>query len=117
MRHYKAVAALFFTAVLSLMPVLSHAGGETGLVGKMYKLQYFMHKTGLALQKENTRLAGFYVHEIEETIEDLEAFGQYKSYDIGKLVEDMLAPDFKELEKQVKHGQPAAQWKAYEAVI
>jgi hypothetical protein len=117
MRQDKAVVSLIITTVLSLLPVLSYAGGESGLVGKMSKLQYFTHKTGLALQNENTRLASFYVHEIEETIEDLETFGQYKSYDIGKLVENVLVPEFKELEKQVKHGKPAAQWKAYNAVI
>jgi len=107
---WMAISVLLFSAY-------SYAGGESGLVAKMSKLQYFMHKTGLALKAENTRLAGFYVHELEETIEELEDFGRYKSHDIGKLTEKLLMPEFEQLEKQVKHGQAAAQWRAYENVI
>ncbi len=117
MSQSKATVAFLCAIPLAMLSACSHASGEAGLVEKMSKLQYFLHKTGLAVKAENNKLAGFYVHELEETIEELEDFGQYKSHEIGKLVKEILLPDFEILEKQVKQGQPAAQWKAYNAFI
>ncbi len=117
MSYCKTATTLFIAILLPLLSTWSYASGEAGLVEKMSKLQYFVHKTGLALKADNARLTGFYVHELEEMIEELEEFGQYKSYAIGKLIEDMLVPEFEHLEKQVKHGDSAAQWKAYNKLI
>tara|TARA_R110001592_G_scaffold9723_4_gene51467 strand:+ start:23624 stop:24136 length:513 start_codon:yes stop_codon:yes gene_type:complete len=43
------------------------------LATAMGKLQYFANKLYFSLQNENTELIEFYTHELEETMEDIEA--------------------------------------------
>lgn len=78
------------------------ADGEIDLVRYMSSLQYFSHKTNLAIEKQNKPLASFYAHELEETIEHVEKVKSYDGYPIGNLVKSMLGPAFEDFEKALK---------------
>lgn len=76
-------------------------GAEHDLVGKMGAMQYFLHKTFLALNSNNIVLADFYVHELEETFEEVEKIKRYKKYPIAKLAKKLLEPKITALAKSI----------------
>lgn len=114
---FKSKAFIVILASQLALPVTVSAGGESGLIDKMGKLQYFTHKTGLSLKADNKELAAFYIHELEESIEDLETFGQYKKFDIGKMTKKVLLPEFNGLEKAFKSGNAESTWNAFNSMI
>ena len=83
------------------------------LVEAMSALQYFTHKTSLAVDARNAPLAAFYAHELEEILEQLESVESYHGHPIAKLVEAMLVPSFEQLESAVK----AEQWTQSSAAV
>lgn len=99
--------SLFRTTSLALvlaLPVASFADGDVELVENMSSLQYFAHKTALAIDAKNAEVAGFYAHELEEFIGDTAKIESYDGHAIGKLVESMLMPSFENFEKALKAG-------------
>ena len=80
-------------------------------------MQYFLHKTGLSLKAENSELAKFYLHELEETIEKLESFQRYKGYPINELAEAILWPSFNVLENNMEGNSFDQVWSKYQAVV
>ena len=77
---------------------IAMAGDDLSLVKSMGSLQYFAHKTSLAIDKQNMKLASFYAHEIEEIIEVIEDIEQFKDYPIGELTKNKLIPPFEKFE-------------------
>lgn len=108
--------AIFLVVFLTLGCTTVSAGNEGSLVEQMSRMQYFLHKTGLSLDAENLKLASFYIHELEESIEALEEFGQYKNYPTGDLAKSSLSPGIKILEDSVRAGDLKKAWLAYEAL-
>ena len=47
-------------------------------------VSYFTQKLGLAIQVNNTKLADFYVHEVEEGLEEIYAVSRYDNLPIGE---------------------------------
>ena len=80
---------------LATMPALLPADDHIELVELMESLQIYTHKIHLSLEAGNSRLAGFYSHEMEEVVETLKDIDEYDSPPVGKLVEDRLEPAFK----------------------
>ena len=107
-------AALLMTASLA-----ARAGGEeeVHLVDKMSALQYFMHKAGLSIRGGELELADFYLHEIEEVLEEVAEIESYDGQPVGQLSTAMLGPSFHELEEAVDSGNPEAALSAYQVVI
>jgi len=104
------IFSLLLTGVLFFSTIhFSYAGKEGGLIDHMAKAQYFTHKTGLALHADNFKLAKFYTHELEEVIEILEEFGDYKNMPVGKMTKTILIKEFKVLENAINagHKKPA----------
>lgn len=92
-------------AVVALaLPAMSVASEEGHFVEKMSHLQYFSHKTALAIDNKNKPLAAFYVHELEEYIEDAAKVKSYDGHPVGKLIGSMLMPSFGKFEAAVKSG-------------
>lgn len=91
-------------ALVLTLPVASFADGDVELVENMSSLQYFAHKTALAIDAKNADVAGFYAHELEEFIEDTAKVESYDGHPVGKLVESMLVPSFESFEKALKSG-------------
>ncbi len=79
----------------------THAS-DIELVKIMSALQYFTHKTTLAIDAENSDLAAFYAHELEELIEELEEVESYHNQPIASFVTAILEPSFETLEHQIK---------------
>ncbi len=97
------ISRTFFIIVLLVQPVgFVQAGEENELVQYMSLLQYFAHKTSLALENRNKKLAAFYTHELEEVIEELERVDSYDDYPVGDLVESRLVPSFEDFETALK---------------
>ena len=78
------------------------AGDDLSLVKAMGSLQYFAHKTSLAIDKQNMKLASFYAHEIEEIIEIIENIEEFKGYPISELIKNKLIPPFEKFENALK---------------
>ncbi len=105
MKAHAAAAAAAIWALLPLSMVsTSHAGDNVDLIGYMGNMQYMAQKTSLAIHARNQPLAGFYVHEIEEIIEELEKIDSFDGYPIGSLAKTLLVPSFEALEASVKAG-------------
>lgn len=88
---------LLLLAGLLVLPAISRAD-EPHLIQHMKDLQYFMHKTALALDARNLELVKFYAHEIEETIEEVEEVKEYDDFKIGKMTKNTLVPEFEKFE-------------------
>ena len=97
------IGRTFFIIVLFVQTVsFVQASEEDELVQYMSLLQYFVHKTSLALENRNKPLAAFYTHELEEVIEKLERVDSYDDYPVGNLVESRLVPSFEDFEAALK---------------
>lgn len=77
---------------------------DLGLVTSMGRLQYFTHKLGLAIDAGNQALVGYYLHEVEEVIEEVEEIEAYDGVAVGGLVKEILVPAFETLEGAFDSG-------------
>ena len=68
----------------------------------MGAFQYYSHKTSLAIDHKNKKLASFYVHEIEHTLKDVMAIESFDDHPVGKLARNILHPAFEELEQALE---------------
>jgi len=65
----------------------------------MSRLQRWTHKTTLAMDAQNATLAGFYLHEMEESIETIQDEAPtYEGHAVAELTEKMLVPSVETLE-------------------
>jgi len=104
--------------MVAAAPVTPAAAGEgPGLVALMGHLQYYAHKLGLAVSSQNKALQGYYVHEVEEVIEELEAIEKSDEVEVAKLVKANLVPAFETLEQAVDAGDQARVDVAYEGLL
>ena len=115
-----AGAAAMLAAMVSLSPVTAQAqegeshSEDAELATPMSQLQTFAHKLALSIEAENGELAGFYLHEIEETAESIiDEIPEYEGLAIGPLVGSMLMPQVERLEEALEPGD----WQAAAAVF
>ncbi|WP_462137286.1 hypothetical protein [Candidatus Mycalebacterium sp.] len=115
---------LLLAVVLSFSTVTSVRADEGGsghggedLIGRMTALQYFLHKAGLALNESNFQLADFYLHEIEETLEEVEKVKSYDGHPVGKMSAAMLGEVFRSLEEAVEKEDRRVAKKAYGKMV
>lgn len=82
---------------------------EPELAAAMESMQYYTHKLMLAIEADNSELAGFYLHELEELAEDVaDDIPQYEGHQIGALVQSVLLPGIEALEDRLASGQRAS---------
>jgi hypothetical protein len=80
-------------------PAETETADEAELALHMARLQRWTHKTALALQACNPKLADFYLHEMEESIETIQAEAPtYEGYAIADQTEDILVPSVEALD-------------------
>ena len=97
-RYLPAIATFFLMAQLSGTAVASDYE-EADLVGMMSQLQLYLHKLDLSVQAGNERLAGFYLHELEEIGKKISAeVASYDGFPVGELTRSMLLTQLEELE-------------------
>ncbi len=109
-------------AVLSLaFAVPAQANGdekEPELAAAMSQLQTFTHKLALSVEARNAKLAGFYLHEAEETAEAIrDEIPEYEGLPIGPLVGSMLMPHIERLEDLLERPDWPAVDRALSAAI
>jgi hypothetical protein len=97
------IRAVLILAILQL-PGLAMANDDLELAEKMSRLQYFMHKSALALDRKNQPLADFYAHELAVSIEDTMTIESHNDYPVGELTKTMLQPVFKQYEAALNSG-------------
>ena len=93
---------------ITLATAASSAWASEGLIDYMRTLQYFTHKTGLAIDNKNSKLTSFYAHEIEETLEEVEKIKTYDGHSIGAMAKKTLEPAFEKLEDAIEKNQWSA---------
>lgn len=102
---------------LPLTAAASEGEGDVELVDNMSQLQYFSHKAALSIDAENRQLADFYVHELEEMLEQTESIESYDGHPIGELAGAMLRPAVEDLEEALDEGEWPAVNSAYDSMI
>ena len=87
---------------------------EVELAGYMTSLQHYTHKFALSVDAENTELAEFYLHEIEELSEEIkEKVPEYEGYQIATLTGSYLDPMLEPVDRAVE----ASNWKEARAQV
>jgi hypothetical protein len=110
-RFKRLLAAPLLGAIL-VLATAAPAQADGGLAALMHTLQTHAHKLQLSIAARNGELAYFYLHELEETAEEIVAeVGEYDGHPIGALTREMLLPVIESLEGSVK----AADWPDSEA--
>lgn len=102
MRSTVTPAILLLSTVLCAPLGFAGDDGAAHLVSQMGRLQYFTHKLGLSVSAKNQALQGFYVHEVEEVVEELTEVEDFDGISIGELVKTTLVPTLEKLEHAVK---------------
>lgn len=91
---------------------------EPGLAVQMERMQTYTHKLQLSVAARNAALAGFYLHELQETAEFIvEHIESYDNQPIGKLTEQMLLPAVELLEDVVDDADWAASELRFAALL
>ena len=76
----------------------SRASGEDDhaeLAPYMAALQQLTHKLSLSIEHDNAQLAGFYLHESEELLEEIrEAVPEYDGFPIALQIEQIATPAY-----------------------
>ncbi len=84
----------------------------------MARMQTYMQKLHFAGQNENWKLAQFYIHELEETMEDII---DHKVTDDGKdissLVKTMAFPNIEKLEKTIESQDKTSFVEGYQLLL
>lgn len=116
---FSLILVSFIFTIFTLMPVSKQAIAEEGvdLITVMKNLQYFTHKSGIAIRANNLELADFYAHEIEELLEELEKVKEYDGFPIGQLSEAMLKPFVMKLGEGLDTGHSNIALDAYGKLI
>ncbi|MEX2499731.1 MAG: hypothetical protein WD397_12750 [Wenzhouxiangellaceae bacterium] len=88
-------------------------GDDHDLIGNMGAMQYFSHKLDLSIHHQNRKLADFYAHEIEETLEETTEIPEYHGKPVGELAETMLSPAFERFDQALDAED--SDWSAIDA--
>jgi hypothetical protein len=95
----------------------SPAAQASDLVTWMGRLQYFVHKLGLAVSAGNRPLQAFYLHEAEEVVEAIERIEKHDGVEIANLLRHKMIPPLDALKTEVRTGDGARTDRAYDALL
>lgn len=98
--------------------IADSAQADYDLAAGMSRMQIWMDKLYSSGTAENWPLADFYLHELEETMEDMMAANLVKNdVPITPLLEAMLLPEIEALEDIVDAGDSAQFLRHYDSVV
>ena len=91
---WAVAASLLLAAAFARVRADEHpALPEPELAGYMADLQHHTHKLNLSIEAENTELAAFYLHEVEEVAEQVvRLFPQHDGAAVAAMVRSLLLP-------------------------
>lgn len=110
--HYLAFSLAAFIPL-----TVGASDGDVELVNNMSQLQYLSHKAALSIDARNPELADFYVHELEEVVEETESVESYDGHPIGELAHGMLRPALENLEEALEDGEWSSASDAFDNMI
>ncbi len=116
-RQSGAASAGILARITALAVLLSPAVLADELVDLMGAIQTHTHKLQLSLDHGNIELAAFYVHEVEELLDEIREVEEYDGHPIGQLAGAMLAPVIGRLEAAVDGGNVDAANRELDALI
>jgi hypothetical protein len=99
-----SLSAILVIALLAGPTPVVAGDDDLDLVTWMGRLQYYTHKLGLSIDAGNQALIGYYIHEVEEVIEEIEKVDDYDGVAVGKLTKKVLVPAFETLEEAFESG-------------
>ncbi len=94
-----------------------HEEEHVELAKIMGEMQRHSMKLGYAIQGENQKLADFYLHEIEETLDEIKAVKEHDGLPIGATAGTIMDPAIEPLEAAVDAGDWPASRAAYRGLI
>jgi hypothetical protein len=98
----RAVRALAASAALAACAAPPEAAVEPELAAYMGELQRQTHKLNLSVDGQNRELAGFYLHEVREVVEQIEErFPRHDGFPVADLVRATLDPQLATLRAAV----------------
>jgi hypothetical protein len=103
--------------VLSMLHSIQAWAEEADLIGHMGRMQYFTHKTGLAINAQNKTLATFYAHEMEHSLNEVMKIESFDGHPISRHAENILLPVFKQFETALEKADWSAIQSQYRKVI
>ncbi len=112
----------FFGGILGVTALAlssaSAGSAEPGLAMLMERMQTYTHKLQLSVAARNAPLAGFYLHELEETAEFIvEHIESYDDQPVGQLTAQMLIPSVELLEDAVDDADWPASDQGFSALL
>jgi hypothetical protein len=103
MKNFRITASLVCLLALAGHPATTTAD-EDDLIGLMGALQKYTHKLQLSLDHGNRELAGFYIHEIEETLEEIGEIDEYDGHPVGRLSSSMMIPRIEAIDAALENA-------------
>jgi len=104
MKPAKLTAILLSTAIGFVASQTIASADEPGLATLMGRLQVYVQKLDLSVQNNNKQLIGFYLHELEESAEEIQDdIPSYDGFPVGQLTGSKLMPRIEALEHAVKN--------------
>lgn len=105
MKPGKLVVVLLCTAIgFFASQTIASGDDDPGLATLMGRLQVYVQKLDLSVQNNNTQLIGFYLHELEESAEEIqEDIASYDGFPVGQLTGSKLMPHIEALEHAVEN--------------
>lgn len=95
-----------------------HDHEHTELAEPMAQLHYYSQKLGYSVQAQNTELADFYLHELEELSREIQReIPEYEGHQIGDLTDQLLMPAIETSENALDSGDWDETWQQYERLI
>lgn len=115
------IRMFFAQAMIASMLALVGApvnAAEPGLAVLMERMQTYSHKLQLSVAARNAPLAGFYLHELEETAESIiENIASYDEQPVGELTRQMFMPALELLEDAIDEPDWAAGDRRFTAML
>ncbi len=109
---------LLTTSLAALISLTANASDDDReLIDNMRLLQYFSHKASLSIDARNRELADFYVHELEEAVEETGSIESYDGHAIGELSSAMLRPMLESLEQALDDAEWSDISQAFDTMI
>lgn len=127
-----AIMSCLFAPVVLLLAALAGCGHTTIAAGShdtheveddvelatiMGEMQRHSMKLGYAINAQNQRLAEFYLHEVEETLEEIKAVREHDGLPIGHIAGVIVNPALPPLDNAIEAGDWTAANKAYQGLI
>ncbi len=118
--HIIALTVFSLAAISTCSWATGDHDEEVELAPFMSRLQVFSQKLGYSIRARNVELAGFYLHEMVETIEEVQQkVPMHDGRPIGEMAGQTVVPELEGLEQALRSSDSSweRRWKLYQDMI